>query len=183
MTTPVPIHPDAAWLYLSGQSTYPGSLPQTQLMHACLAAAAELGTRRKRSAVDRERLTENVVHLLRAVAIREAYGGSPGSMSWDIRHCRQPLREAAAAALEAEYRRSRHRVLGWAFAEALGDHTDADLRHPRLELTINGRRASASFWSHDSDAGHVAAIARLDELHRLRVAAEIPPTDALDRPE
>lgn len=180
MPTSTPIHPDAAWLYQPGRLTYPDSLTQARLTRACLAAAGEINTARLRTSAARWQLAENVAHLLRAVALREAYGTAPGSMYWDIRHCRRSLQDAAGGALEAEYRRSRNRVLSWAIQEAFGGEEFPVAADQRLQLTLEGRRGSVLFWSHESDAGHAAAIAHLDAMHRLRPEAEISPTFVAD---
>lgn len=163
MTSSSPIHPDAAWLYEPAQATYPGRLTQAALMTACAAAAVELGIRRKRTPAQREALAENIRHLLREVFIREQPGTSLGSLHWDLSHGQLPLSEAAARALDTEYRRGRYRVLQWALHAVLGPDAAA-IRQAQLLVESDGKRVPIGVLSQQGDEGHAAAIRHLARL-------------------
>lgn len=163
MREPDPVHPDAEWLYQPGMRTHPHTLTQQLLMQACVAAANELGIRRRRTPAQRELLAENTRQLLFEVANREQDGVALGSMSWDLSHGRLSLVEAAERALEAERSRSRYRVLQWALKAALGDN-DERRRDHQLLITHEGRQVPISVLALESDAGHATAIAALQQL-------------------
>jgi len=163
------------WLSDLGH-TYFGSLTNEDLMHACASASIELGTRRRRTDNQRYLLAQNIGSLLREIVSRASYRAAPGSMDWDVTHCKMSLAESAAAGLERERIHARYYVLNWALK--LVYPNDRRKQVGLDNVLFEGRHEQMSILSHRSDAGHRAVIEVLSEIYRNEVEGSGTPPDA-----
>ena len=99
-----PYNQPDGWLCRQLPHLYFGGMPFSMLLGACIAAANELETKRKRSLDQRWQLAFNVRNLLREISERLTERAAPGSMNWDLGFGHMTLSEAAAIGLEGEYR-------------------------------------------------------------------------------